>query len=254
MEHSPTKILIGRPIMSILEVKDLSKRYPSFELSKASFSLECGRITGFIGRNGAGKTTLIKSVLNLVHPNKGEIFYNGKLVVGNEAFFKMNCGYSTGTLSWYPTKKIRSIATIVRSFYDNWNEQAYRKYLSLFHIDEEKTASQLSDGMKVKCNLLFALSHNANLLILDEPTSSLDPFSRDELLSIFQELAAAGKAIFFSTHIISDIEKCADDIVYISNGKIIASGTKENFISRFSLSSENLEATFIRLEREVEHA
>ncbi len=236
--------------MSILEVKGLSKRYPGFCLSDVSFSLEKGRITGFIGRNGAGKTTLIKAVLNIVHPDGGDILYRGRPVAGNEAFFKMHAGYSTGTLSWYPTRRIREVASVVKSFYEEWSDEAYRKYLTLFDIDEDKRASELSAGMKVKCNLLFALSHSSDILILDEPTSSLDPFSRDELLSVFMNLAGEGKAVFFSTHIISDIEKAADDILYISNGRIRASGTKEDFVLNFSLPGESLEETFLRFERE----
>lgn len=219
----------------------------------ASFSLECGRITGFIGRNGAGKTTVIKSMLNLVHPDKGEIIYKGKSVFEDEAGFKMHTGYSTGTLSWYSTKRIRSIASVVKSFYANWSDEEYRKYLSLFNIDENKKPVELSEGMRVKCNLLFALSHAADILIFDEPTSSLDPFSRDELLSVFKDLKREGKAVFFSTHIISDIERSADDILYISNGRIVFFGTKDDFISKRCLAGEGMEEAFLRFEREEKY-
>lgn len=113
--------------------------------------------------------------------------------------------------------------------------------------------SELSEGMRVKCNLLFALSHNADLLIFDEPTSSLDPFSRGELLSVFKDLRKEGKAVFYSTHIISDIERSADDILYISKGRIVFAGTKEDFVSEKCLPGENMEEAFLRLEREVGH-
>ncbi len=240
--------------MNILEVKGLFKSYPWFRLRDVSFSLKTGRITSLIGRNGAGKTTLIKSILNLVHPESGEILYRGKPIIENEAFFKMHTGYSTGTLSWYPEKRIRSVARVVRSFYDEWSDEAYRKYLTLFEIDEKRKPSELSDGMKVKCSLLFALSHNADVLILDEPTSSLDPFSRAELLALFRRLSDEGRAVLFSTHIISDIEKTSDDIVYISKGRIMASGTRNDFVTDFSLGGETLEETFLRLEREERNA
>ncbi|MGM9642121.1 MAG: ABC transporter ATP-binding protein, partial [Eubacteriales bacterium] len=208
--------------MSIAEVKDLKKEYPSFLLDNVSFKLEAGRITGFAGRNGAGKTTTIKSMLNLIHPDGGEISCFGMPLVGYEAEIKRRIGYSTGTVSWYPRKKLGDIARITKSFYPNWDDNAYSKYLDLFGLDENKTPLELSEGMKVKFNLLLALSHRAEILILDEPTSGLDPFSRDELLDIFTALRDDGVAIFFSTHIISDLEKCADDIVYISGGKIKA--------------------------------
>lgn len=240
--------------MSIAEVKNLNKKYPAFQLSNVSFKIEEGRITGFIGRNGAGKTTTIKSMLNLVHPDSGDILYFGKSLGENESEIKSRIGYSTGTVNWYPRKKIKDIIKTVSLFYDTWDEQAYRDYLNLFSIDENKTANELSEGMKVKCNLLIALSHNARIIILDEPTSGLDPFSRDELLEIFTQLKQNGVAVFFSTHIISDVEKCADDIVYISGGRIVASLPKDDFINRFSNEGESLEETFLRLERGVKNA
>lgn len=236
--------------MSIVRVNGLRKSYSSFELDNVSFSLEEGRITGFIGRNGAGKTTTIKAMLNLVHPDGGEIEYFGMPLTGNEAEIKKRIGYSTGTLNWYPRRKIRDIAAVMKSFYDSWDDKLYREYLNLFSIDEEKSANQLSEGMKVKCNLMFALSHGAQALILDEPTSGLDPFSRDELLDIFREISDTGVAVFFSTHIISDIEKCADDIVYISGGKIAAALSREEFHREYVREGENLEAAFLRMERE----
>lgn len=236
-------------IMSIIEIQNLNKEYPKFCLSNVSFGIPKGEITGFIGRNGAGKTTTVKSMLNLVHPDSGRVLYFGKELCKNEADIKTQIGYSTGTLSWYPRKKLKDVINITKRFYDTWNEEVYQKYLKIFGIDENKTPTELSEGMKVKCNLLIALSHNAKVLILDEPTSGLDPFSRDELLEIFKALKSDGVAVFFSTHIISDIEKCADNIVYISNGKIVASLSKNEFISNYSKDGESLEDTILRMER-----
>ena len=235
--------------MGIVSVQSLVKEYPGFRLNEVSFELKKGRIAGFIGRNGSGKTTTIKSMLNLVRPDSGEISYFGKLLIGNETEIKSRIGYSTGTVNWYPRKSIREIAHITKQFYDTWDNDAYREYMTLFQLDENKTPLELSEGMKVKCNLLIALSHKAEILILDEPTSGLDPFSRDELLDLFAEFKKGGIAVFFSTHIISDIEKCADDIVYISEGKIVAAMPKTDFVQRFSRDGETLEQTFLRLER-----
>ena len=234
--------------MSIVRINNLKKSYPTFELNSVSFALEAGRITGFIGRNGAGKTTTIKSMLNMVHPDEGDIEYFGMTLYGNEAAIKKRIGYSTGTINWYPRKKIKDIAGVMKDFYDSWNEEVYRDYLNLFHLDEEKCAIELSEGMKVKCNLLFALSHGAEVLILDEPTSGLDPFSRDELLEIFEKIKQEGVAVFFSTHIISDIEKCADDIIYISHGRIVESLSKDEFRCRCMREGESLEDAFLRME------
>jgi len=240
--------------MAIVEIRNLNKNYPEFHLKDVSFDIREGEITGFIGRNGTGKTTTIKSMLNLVHPDGGEIQFFGKALQENETEIKKMLGYSTGSITWYPRKRVREIVQVVRQFYDTWDDEAYRRYLNLFHIDENKTALELSEGMKVKCNLLMALSHRAKVLILDEPTSGLDPFSRDELLDLFKTLKDHGVAIFFSTHIVSDLEKCADHIVYISGGKIVASLPKGEFINRFSQAGETLEETILRMEREVEQS
>ena len=240
--------------MSIVDVRNLGKKYPAFELKDVSFSVQQGRITGFIGRNGAGKTTTIKSMLNLVHPDSGEIRFFDLPFASHEADIKKRIGYSTGTVSWYPRKKIRDIVGIVSKFYETWDDEAYRRYLRMFDLDENKTPLELSEGMKVKLNLLIALSHKAEILILDEPTSGLDPFSRDELLSIFSELKEHGVAIFFSTHIVSDLERCADDIVYISHGQIVTALPKNEFTEKFSQEGESLEETILRMERGVKDA
>ena len=240
--------------MSIVQVRDLVKEYPGFRLKQVSFSLDRGAITGFIGRNGAGKTTTIKSMLNLVHPDRGEISYFDMPLAGNEAEIKSRIGYSTGTISWYPRKRIRELKDVTRRFYDTWDDAAYRRYLELFHLDENKTPLELSEGMKVKVNLLLALSHRAELLILDEPTSGLDPFSRDELLELFTALKIDGVAVFFSTHTISDIENWADDIVYISAAATTAALPKGEFVTELSAPGETLEQTFLRMERGQEDA
>ena len=123
----------------IAQIQGLTKSYPGFTLSDASFDLEAGRITGFVGRNGAGKTTTIKAMLNLVHPDAGEARFFGLPMQGHEPEIKQRIGYSTGAVSWYPRKRIRDIAATVRHFYDAWDEEAYRRYLTLFKLDESKT-------------------------------------------------------------------------------------------------------------------
>ena len=183
--------------MNIVELKNVCKTYPAFCLHNVSFALKSGTITGFIGRNGAGKTTTIKSMLNLIHTDSGEISYFGMPLFGHETEIKQQIGYSTGTVSWYPRKTMREITEVTRSFYPGWDEEAYRSYLTLFGLDESKKPIELSEGMKVKFNLLLALSHKAEVLILDEPTSGLDPFSRDELLELFMTLKEYGLPSFF---------------------------------------------------------
>lgn len=240
--------------MSLVCVEGLCKDYPAFSLKDVSFSLEAGRITGFIGRNGAGKTTTIKSMLNLIHPSAGVVSYFGLPLIGNERIIKQRVGYSSGAFACYPRKTIGAIAEVTRSFYDAWDEGAYAEYLKLFSLDENKRPIDLSEGMKVKFTLLLALSHHAEVLILDEPTSGLDPFSRDELVEVFMELKRRGTCVFFSTHITSDLEKCADDILYIRQGKIVADMPVQSFREELGMPGETLEETVLRLERSGNHA
>ena len=208
--------------MSVLEVKDLRKEYRSFTLDNVSFSLEKGKITGFIGRNGAGKSTTLKSIFGFVKKDGGTVEFFDMPFDGNEAQIKQRTGFLLGEVNYYQSKKISSITRVTRSFFPSWDDEAYKRYMQKFALDENKKPSELSAGMKVKYSLTLALSHGAELLVLDEPTSGLDPVSRDEILDIFLDLTREGKTIFFSTHITSDLERCADNIIYIKNGKIIA--------------------------------
>lgn len=217
----------------ILSVKHLEKHYAGFDLD-ASFALRRGRITGFIGRNGAGKTTALKSMLSLVHPDGGSIEFFGLDFKEHERDIKKKIGFVSGGFSYYPHKKLKAITAATRAFYPDWREDAYNGYIEKFGLDEAKTPAQLSDGMKVKYALALALSHGAQLLILDEPTSGIDPVSREELVDIFLSLSDEGKTVFFSTHITSDLEKCADDVVYIRRGKILATGALDGFISEYA--------------------
>lgn len=218
-----------------LSVRGLCKKYEKFELNNVSFDLEHGTITGFIGRNGAGKTTTLKSLLNLVHPNSGEILFYGKRFKEYEFEIKQKIGFVAGGIDYYPKKKIKTITATTRRFYKKWDDKAYKHYMDIFNLDENKTPDELSAGMKVKYSLVLALSHNAELLILDEPTSGLDPVSRDDLLDVFMGLSEEGITILFSTHITSDLDKCADNIVYIKNGKILASAGLNEFFTQYKL-------------------
>ena len=217
--------------MTPLHVQGLEKHYPGFSLTDMSFDLRSGRITGLIGRNGAGKTTTLRSILGFLHRDAGEIrFWDEEL---DKA--KHRIGYVGGGVRFYPTKKLKTITDVTRGFYVNWDADIYRRLMSQFSLDEMKTPKQLSEGMKVKYALVLALSHRAELLILDEPTSGLDPVSRDELLELFLELRDQGTTILFSTHITSDLEHCADDLLYIRQGKLLAADTLKEFAEAWRL-------------------
>lgn len=222
--------------MNVLEVKNLCKNYPTFKLDNVSFSLEKGKITGFIGRNGAGKTTTLKSIFDFIHYDSGTVEFFGKNFSENQFEIKQKTAFVLGGVNYYSIKKLKTITKVTRSFYKDWDDEAYGRCIERFGLNENKTPAQLSEGMKVKYSLALALSHNAELLILDEPTSGLDPVSRDELLDIFMDLSEQGKTILFSTHITSDLDKCADNIIYVQNGKILAQDTIDNFRDSYKVA------------------
>lgn len=216
--------------MKILEIKSIFKHYPSFELKDISFSIEPGKIIGFIGRNGAGKTTTLKCIYNLVKPTSGEVLYDEVPIIDIEADYKQDVAMLIGEMDYYSTKTVKALTSVTRRFYKNWDDNKYHIYLKDFGIDENKQIKALSSGMKVKYGLALALSRGAKILLLDEPTSGLDPVSRDELMDIFIDLVSDKEhAILFSTHVISDLEKCADQIIYIKNGEIIVNDDVTNF-------------------------
>lgn len=228
--------------MIMLDVKNLNKAFPHFQLTDVSFQLPQGYIMGFIGLNGAGKTTTIKSILNLITADSGEIHIMGKNMHEHEVELKQAVGYAFGNVDFYTRSKIKTLTKVFKTFYDNWDDEAYRHYIDKFKLIEDKKIAELSTGMKVKYSLALALSHGAKLLILDEPTSGLDPAARDDLLDVFRELVQGGEiSILFSTHITSDLEKCADYITYIHEGRIINSAEKEEFVDKYRLINGKVE-------------
>ncbi|MFH1512319.1 MAG: ABC transporter ATP-binding protein [Bacillota bacterium] len=222
--------------MNILEVETLCKTYPAFKLKNVSFALEHGYIMGFIGSNGAGKTTTLKSIMGLVIKDSGTIRAFGEDFTQHELKIKQKTGFMMGGTDYFPKHRLSQITDVVRRFYPEWNEEAYRAYLRRFSLNENKKIDELSGGMRVKYSLALALSHNAELLLLDEPTSGLDPVARDDLLELFQQLIEDGnRSILFSTHITSDLDKCADFITYIQNGAILESCSKDDLISKYRM-------------------
>ncbi len=222
--------------MDILSIRNLTKRYEKFTLDSVSFSLPAGYIMGFVGVNGAGKTTTLKSMLNLVHADGGAVEMFGRDFFSDEIACKQRLGVVFGGVDYYPKKRLSAIAAVTKRFYEAWDDAAFAAYLKRFSLDPDKRIDELSSGMRVKFALSLALSHDAKLFLLDEPTSGLDPVSRDELLEIFQTLIEDGeRSILFSTHITSDLDKCADFITYIRNGRIVSSADRDSFLDAYRL-------------------
>ena len=219
---------------AVLCVQGLCKHYSGFALEDVGFSLAPNHIMGLIGKNGAGKSTTLKSILNMVRPEHGRVEMFQKDFYAYEKACKQRIGVVFGGIDFYPLKKLSAITAVTRKFYANWDQVQYRKYIQRFALEERKKFKELSNGMKVKYLLALALSHHAELLILDEPTSGLDPVSREELLHIFRQIVTHENcSILFSTHITSDLDKCADDITYIQNGRVLESADKETFLRAF---------------------
>lgn len=241
--------------MDILEISGLCKNYEKFSLKEVSFSMKEGSIMGFVGRNGAGKTTTMKAMLNFVHPDSGSVKINGLDIEKDEAAIKNSIGFVSGTDCFYNSFTVKKITSVTKSFYKTWNQDLYVRLLKDFDLDESKKIKSLSCGMKIKYQIALAMCHDARLLILDEPTSGLDPVSRDELNSIFREYISDGKhSILFSTHITSDLEKCADSITYIKNGKILDNCTldcfKEKWSSLYKMENPALDDIMVQIEKD----
>lgn len=234
---------------TVLDVRGLCKFYPVFRLENVSFSLAPGRIVGFIGRNGAGKSTTLNSLVGLVRPDAGEVRFFGLDPRVSERAVKQRIGFVSAGMTCYPNRRLAAVTAVTRGFYDRWDEAGYRQLLADFALDERKTFSALSNGMQIKYTLALALSHGADLLILDEPTSGLDPVSREELLELFAALRAQGKTILFSTHITGDLDRCADDVLYLRRGQLCANAPLGAFLAAQGVAS--LDAAMLKLEREA---
>ncbi|UTC68484.1 ABC transporter ATP-binding protein [Treponema sp. OMZ 789] len=226
----------------ILNIKDLNKDYKTFSLKNINLQIPQGTVMGFIGANGAGKTTTIKLIMQLIKKDSGNIEIFGRSSKKDFNAIKQDIGFVYDEPCFYEQLKIRDMTKIIASFYGSWDWEVYKNYLSQFKLDENQKIMQLSKGMKTKYSLAVALSHHARLIIMDEPSSGLDPIIRRELLDIFYDVISDGKSsIFFSTHITSDLERIADYITFIKNGEIVFSKRKDDVFSEYSLVKGGLD-------------
>ncbi|MCB2312153.1 ABC transporter ATP-binding protein [Clostridium tagluense] len=220
----------------VLEVSGLNKSYEKFALSDLSFSLQEDCITGFIGINGAGKTTTIRTILGLVMRNAGTIKFFGKDMDTHESELKNRIGVVLDDGCFYDELTMKEMKSIIAPAYSRWNERDYKTYMEGFSLNPRQKISTLSKGMRMKFALTLALSHEADLLIMDEPTSGLDPLIRNQFMNILTDyMKKGGKSVFFSTHITSDLDKIADMIILINNGKILFEEEKDTLMDTHRL-------------------
>lgn len=221
---------------NILEIKNLSKNYKNFKLDNISFNLQKGYIMGLIGPNGAGKTTIIKSIMNLIMKDSGEVKIFGMDHQKYEIEIKKRIGFVYDTPNYYDHLTLQKLKNIIAPFYQKWDEGIFKQLIDRFELPLNKTLKNFSKGMSMKAAIAMALSHHAEFIIMDEPTSGLDPVVRRELLDFLRGMMEdENKSILFSSHITTDIEQIADYITYVLNGKIQFSKTKDQVFEDFAV-------------------
>lgn len=224
-----------------ISFKAVTKQYSEFTLNNVSFDVPKGFITGFIGPNGSGKTTSIKSLLSLVNPDSGSIEVFNRDIKDNSDYLQ-EIGVVMDESFLVKDWLVQDVSKIASMFYTSWDDVVFSKYLKQFAIPKTIKIKELSRGMTIKLLLAMALSHDTKILVLDEPTSGLDPSAREEICEILQEYVEdEQRTVFFSTHITADLESIADYIVFLHDGKIIYSGTKDELIERYVLIKGGLE-------------
>ena len=223
-------------VMNALEIKNISKTYKNFKLDDVSFVLPCGHIMGLIGENGAGKSTIINCILDIIEKDSGSISVLGQKNDKNNVSLKENIGVVLDASEVYDNYTVKQVENIMKDVYKQWNHEVYDYYIQKFALPLNKMIKDFSRGMKMKMAITIALSHQPKLLILDEATSGLDPIMRDEILDVFMEFVQdENHAILLSSHISSDLEKIADYIAFIHEGKLILSTSKDELIYEYGL-------------------
>ena len=217
-----------------IEIRKLKKKYDdNFELGEINLDIPSGYVIGLIGENGAGKTTLIKSILNIINIDSGDIKIFNKNNK-DEYLVKEDIGVVLDGMFFPEIMTINDINIVMKSIYKNWDSELFNKYLRKFKLSKSKKIKELSKGMRKKLEIVTALSHHPKLLILDEPTSGLDPVVRNDILEIFLDFIRDEEhTILFSTHITSDLEHIADKIVFIDNGKVILNENKDELLDNY---------------------
>ena len=223
---------------SILELQQVSKKFTKsgFMLNNVTFSLPYGAILGFVGENGAGKTTTIGCILNTITKDSGTIKLFGKEMQDKDTDIREKIGvvYDGDNFPAYWTAN--RLSQVMEGLYTQWDNALFQKYLEDFHLQPKQKIKHYSRGMTMKLALAVALSHHPQLLILDEATSGLDPIMRDEILDVFLEFVQEeDHSILLSSHITSDLEKVADYITFIHDGRLIMTASKNDLAYHYAV-------------------
>lgn len=212
----------------------VSKRYPHFTLDAIDLALPHGQIMGFIGPNGAGKSTTIRILMGLVHQDRGTVRVLGHEMPQDQVAAKEQVGFASEDLRLYKAATLAWHMEFVRSMVPSWDQTYAGQLLRRFDLKAEQKIKGLSHGQRVKAALLLNLARRPRLLVLDEPTTGLDPVARHEVLgSLMEVLADENRTILFSSHNTLDVEQISDQITFIDQGRIIDTGDKESFLERW---------------------
>lgn len=222
--------------MNAIELNAVNYQHKEFKLNDVSFEVPQGFVTGFIGANGVGKTTLIRLIMDLIEPEQGEILVFNKKMKDNAEEIKNRIGFIYSELYLKDKWTVNKIEKYIAPFYKRWDNTRFNYFLEKFNLARDKKLKTFSTGMKMKLSIAIAFSHHAELFILDEPTSGLDPIVRNEVLDIIQqELIDENKTVFISTHIISDLEKIADYLVYLKDGEIVFNDFLDDIMNKYQI-------------------
>ena len=223
-------------VINVIELKDVVKYYGDFKLDKISFAVPEGSVCGFIGQNGAGKTTTINLILDVIKKDAGEVLLFGQPVDGKSASLREDVGVVFDEMGFHDFMTGKDINIMMKNIYKNWDEEVFFDYLKRFSLPSKKPCGKFSRGMRMKLQIAVALSHHAKMLIMDEPTSGLDPIVRNEMINIFREFVVEeDHTILLSSHITGDLEKIADEVVFIDGGRIVLSGNKDEILEKHGI-------------------
>ncbi len=204
-----------------IQMRNVTKKFRDFKLDNVSLEVPQGEIVGFIGENGAGKNTAINLLLNLIDKDSGEIEIFGLHYPKDETKIKQQIGVAFDECLYPEELTPNDVGIILSGIYKEWDNERYYQLLQRFSVPKMQTISSFSRGMKMKLDIIAAMSHHAKLLVLDEATTGLDPVVRDEILDMFMEYVKfQNSSILFSSHIISDVEKAADIVALIDKPKL----------------------------------
>lgn len=222
--------------MNALEIKNVKKTFPGFEVGELTLTLPSGCIMGLIGENGAGKSTTIRLILDILHADAGEIRVLGRDSRECSRLNKEEVGVVPDEIGFPDCMTVRQIARMLRATFTNWDGAEFDRLVKKLNLPENKPFKDFSRGMKMKLGIAAAMSHGSRLLLLDEPTSGLDPVARDEVVELFYDFTRdETHSVLISSHIVSDLERLCDYVAFLHKGKLLLCEEKDRLLDEYCI-------------------